>query len=84
MDTKGFFQFEIIINGLVTFVLLIWTPMLWDYGHYTYFLLFQCEACLYTSESDVCSSQILTYKDGPRAERVKYKRFSDANICEWG
>ena len=26
---------------------------------------------LYTSESDVCGRQILTYKDGPRAERIK-------------
>ena len=25
---------------------------------------------LYTSESDVCRRQILTYKDGPRTERV--------------
>ena len=26
---------------------------------------------LYTSESDVCGRQILTYKDDPRAERIK-------------
>ena len=26
---------------------------------------------LYTSESDVCRRQILTYKDGPGAERVE-------------
>ena len=26
---------------------------------------------LYTSESDVCRRQILTYKDGPRTERIK-------------
>ena len=26
---------------------------------------------LYTSKSDVCRRQILTYKDGPRAERIK-------------
>ena len=25
---------------------------------------------LYTSESDVCRRQILTYKDGPRAEII--------------
>ena len=25
----------------------------------------------YTSESDVCRRQILTYKDGPRTERTK-------------
>ena len=27
--------------------------------------------CLYTSESDVCRRQILTYKDGLRTERIK-------------
>ena len=26
---------------------------------------------LYTSESDVCRRQILTYKDDPRAERIE-------------
>ena len=31
---------------------------------------FQCGDRLYTSESDVYRRQILTYKDGPRAERV--------------
>ena len=30
----------------------------------------QCGDRLYTSESDVCRRQILTYKDGPRAGRV--------------
>ena len=34
--------------------------MLWLYG------------CLYTSESDVYILQIQTYKDGSRAEKVKY------------
>ena len=27
---------------------------------------------LYTSESDVCRRQILTYKDGPRTKKMKY------------
>ena len=31
----------------------------------------QCGDRLYTSESDVCRRQILTYKDGSRAERSK-------------
>ena len=35
------------------------------------FQFFQCEDRLDTSESDVYRRQILTYKDGPRAERVK-------------
>ena len=34
------------------------------------FNFFQCEDRLYTSESDVYRRQILTYKDGPRTERV--------------
>ena len=35
------------------------------------FQFFQCGDRLYTSESDVYRRQILTYKDGPRTERVK-------------
>ena len=33
--------------------------------------LFQCLNRFYTSESDVCIRQILTYKNGPRTERIK-------------
>ena len=33
-------------------------------------LLFQCGDRLYTSELDVCRRQILTFKVGPRTERV--------------
>ena len=32
---------------------------------------FQCGGRLYTSESDVHRRQILTYKDGPRTERIQ-------------
>ena len=39
------------------------------YGRYHFF---QRGDSLYTSESDVCRRQILTYKDGPGAERVEY------------
>ena len=35
------------------------------------FHFFQCEDRLYTSESDVCRRQILTYKVCTRAEKVK-------------
>ena len=35
------------------------------------YVLHLVEKSLYTSESDVCRRQILTYKDGPRTERVK-------------
>ena len=39
------------------------------------FLIWNHQKCicynrLYTSESDVCRRQILTYKDSPRAERI--------------
>ena len=37
METKGFFQFEIIIKILLSSLLFIWIPMLWVYGHYKYF-----------------------------------------------
>ena len=39
METKGFFQFEIIRNVLVSFIRFISTPLLMVYGHYTYFYL---------------------------------------------
>ena len=40
-------------------------------------MLFLCGDRLYTSESDVYRRQILTYRDRPRAERVKkvYSRY---------
>ena len=34
---KGFIQFEIITNVLVSSFWFIWIPMLWVYGHYKYF-----------------------------------------------
>ena len=37
MEIKGFFQFEIIINVLVSFFRFIWIPMLYVYGHYKYY-----------------------------------------------
>ena len=36
---------------------------------------------LYTSESDVYRRHIMTYKDGPRAERVKY--WTTVPLNEW-
>ena len=47
--------------------------MLWVWGHYKC-LFFQCGDRLYASESDVYRRQILTSKDGPRAERVLSKQ----------
>ena len=37
METKGHFQFEIIINVLVSFLVSIWISVLWVYGHYHFF-----------------------------------------------
>ena len=66
--SKGFFQFETIINVLFCYFRFIWKPMLWVYDHYKYliFKFFQWGDRLYTSESDVCRR----YKNGPRDERV--------------
>ena len=36
METKGFFQFEIIINVFVSSFRSIWIHILWVYGHYKY------------------------------------------------
>ena len=46
------------------------------------FQFFQREYRLYTSESDVYRRQILAYKDGRRAERVKQYCSRSAN-CSW-
>ena len=70
MEIKGFFQFEIIINVLVSSFCF---TMLWVYGHNKCFYFFQCGDRLHTSESDVYRRQILTYKDGPRTERVYFR-----------
>ena len=40
METKVFFQFEIIINVLVRSFFFIWIPMLWFYSRYKYFIFF--------------------------------------------
>ena len=56
------FQFEIIINVLVSSFHFIWILMLWVYDHYTYFnsfIFFQCGDRLYTSESDIYGRQII-------------------------
>ena len=56
METNGFFQFEIIINVLVCSFRLIWTSIL--------------ILSVRGPSSYVYRRQILTYKDGHRAERV--------------
>ena len=66
---KGFVQIEIIINFLANSFRFILIPMLWVYCHYKYLDTFSTGP-FYTSASDVYRRQILSYKDGPRAERV--------------
>ena len=66
LETKGFFQVEIIINVSVSsfrFIWNFWIPLE---------LFLQCRDRLWTSESDVYRRQILTTKVYPRAVRVKY------------
>ena len=64
----GFFQFEIIINVLVSSSHFFWLPMLWVYGHYNFIQCF-----IMTRYYDVYRPQILTSKIGSRAERVNHK-----------
>ena len=47
------------------------------------FLIFQRWDHLYTSESDVYRRQILTYKEGPGAERVKLGIIQHRDIYTW-
>ena len=72
---KGFFQFEIIINILVSSFRFIWIPMLWFYGVSKLFISFSAGTVfkrqnLPSTESEVIGRQILTSKDSPRAEMV--------------
>ena len=62
MGTKGFFQFENIINVLVTCIsfCFIRIPMLWVNGKLAIVEIVFIQ----------CTIRNLTYKDGPRAGRV--------------
>ena len=62
---KGVFQFEIIIVSSFWFEYICYRSTV--IGN---ILIFLVRGRLYTSESDVYRRQILTYKDGPRTERV--------------
>ena len=44
MEAKEFFQFERIINVLVSSFRFIWIPMLWVYSHYILFIFFSAVA----------------------------------------
>ena len=71
METYVFFQFGIVINVLdfsASFEYLYFMGL----RPFNSFLFSQCGDRLYKSESDVYRRQILTSKDGPRAEKVKH------------
>ena len=61
MEIKGFFQFEIIIDVLVSSFRFIRIPLLWVYDQYKYFTLTVRGSTL-ESESDVYRCHILTSK----------------------
>ena len=72
MKTKRFFSFETIINVLNVSYFRFINYLCYGSTAITNILFFfSARIVLYTPESDVCSRQILTYKDGPRAEKVK-------------
>ena len=49
MGTKGFFQFKIIINVLVSSSSFIWY-MLWVYSHYKYFYLYIADQMIFFTQ----------------------------------
>ena len=78
METKGFFQFQIIINVLALSSLFKFVSQ--GSTNIINIVFFQCGDGLYTykdsevfymSDSDIYRRQILTYKECPHAERVK-------------
>ena len=73
METKGFFQFEIFINVLVSSLRFIWIPMLWVHSHYKFINSFSAGIVFIRPNRFWRRG---AYKDDPRAERV--------NQCETG
>ena len=70
-----FYQSETIVNVLVGSFRFIWIHVPIDLMGLQplqiFNQFFQCGDSLYTSETDVYRPLILTYKEGPRTERVK-------------
>ena len=64
---KSTFEFEIIINVLVSSFRFICVPMIWVYGHYKFF-----NFSVRGSILNVYRRQMLTSKVSLRTERVKY------------
>ena len=67
---KGFFQFEIMTNVLVSSFCFIWIPVLWVYDQYNFFNS--------SSAGAVFRRQILTSKDDPSAESVPLQNSGSA------
>ena len=53
---KAFFQFEIILNVLVSCFRLISIPMLWVYGHYIYY--YSYSAVVYFRRQNLTSTDL--------------------------
>ena len=89
------FHFEIIIYVSVSSFRFIWILMLWVYSRYIFLQRgwtslhvrirrLQTSERLYTSAFDVYWRQMLTYKDGPRPERVNIgPKIISASFCYW-
>ena len=69
LEIKGFFQFEIIMNGLVSSFCFIWIPC---YGSTAIMHILHTYLSVRRSTLDVVfRRQVLRSKDGPRTERIK-------------
>ena len=69
LEIEGFFQFEIIMNGLVSSFCFIWIPC---YGSTAIMHILHTYLSVRNSTLDVIyRRQVLRSKDGPRTERIK-------------
>ena len=55
-DQSDFFQFEIIINVLVSAFWFIWMPMSWVYGYYKH--IYSCSAGIDFSRQNLTSTDV--------------------------
>ena len=82
METKVFFQFEIIINVLVRSFRLIKILMLWVYIS-TAIIIFLILPVLGSNLNVVCGRQILMSKDGPCTDRVRHgSKYSQPHVVD--
>ena len=89
METKGFYQFEIIINVFVSSFGFIWIPMVWVYGHYKYFTLSVLESTLKSVDIRIWHlklrrlKSILALKGLKSTENWALKYSNFANLCHF-